>query len=423
MNRQEHETDRLRRAVEELTVLNRIAQAVGASNTVQDVIDELVKQTIRCLHAEQVVISLVDKLSGADPKTVVRHRASGSLPEFHLTQGLLGLMQHSGTPFLSNDPHGDEKLRGLRLPADLDSLLCVPLTVKGEIIGILAACNRKQGNAFDLEDQRLLSIIASQSAQVLDNARLREEERELEKIQRDLKLAREIQVGLLPDRAPALEGYELAASSIPALSVGGDYYDFVPLGADRLGICLGDVSGKGVPAALLMSNLQATIRGQAPINEDAAGCLNWANQLLYRSTPIEKFATVFFGILDPLTHRLNYTNAGHEHPIWLPSDGGEPQRLATGGLMLGILPDFSYLQETVPIEPGDLVFVYSDGATDATDDQDRPFGEETLLEVLRDSRGESAGAVLERVAAAITAHVGGAEPIDDITLLALKRLD
>lgn len=423
MNRPEQETERLRRAVEELSVLNRIAQAVGATNTVQEVIDELVKHTIRCLHAEQVVISLVQRQSDADPKTVVRHRASGNLPDFHLTQGLLGLMLHTGSPFLTNDPQHDDKLRGVPVPENLASLLCVPLTVKGKIIGILAACNRKPEGGFDLEDQRLLAIIASQSAQVLENARLREEERELEKIQRDLKLAREIQVGLLPNRPPDVEGYELAASSIPALSVGGDYYDFVPLQPERMGICLGDVSGKGIPAAMLMSNLQATVRGQAPVNSDAASCLNWANELLYRSTPVEKFATVFFGILDPLTHRLNYTNAGHERPIWLQAAGGPERRLDMGGMMLGVLPDFAYLQDTIEFAPGDVLFVYSDGVTDAENEQEQSFGEEALLEVLRAHRREPAPQILAHVAAAVTAHVGGAEPLDDITMLALKRVE
>ncbi len=419
------ETRRLLRAVDELTVLNRIAQAVGATSTYQEVIDELVKHTIRCLKAEQVVISLVEKNADTDPRTIVRHRASGGLPEFHLTQGLQGLILVSNAPFLSNDPQHDQALRGILLPESLDSLLCVPLTVKGAIIGVLIACNKKSGNGFGPDDQRLLAIIASQSAQVLENARLREEEIQLEKMQRDVRLAREIQLGLLPDAAPEVPGYEFAADSLPAQSVGGDYYDFVPLSGQRMGLCLGDVSGKGVPASLLMSNLQATIRGQAHANPDAGSCLNWANQLLFRSTPVEKFATLFYAILDPENHQLNFSNAGHEHPLLLRADatGQEPEKLATGGLMLGILPDFSYLQNTIDLRPGDLLFIFSDGVTDAENPAGEPFGEGALLRLLRTHRSKPAIELVRHVGQAVAEHAATADQLDDITMVALKRLD
>ena len=417
------ENIRLRRAVDELTVLNEIARAIAATGSFQQVIDQLVKHTLRSIHAEQVVISLVEKHSGADPVTVVRHCDSGDMPEFHLTQGLLGLMLVKKEPFLTNDPHREERLQGLSLPENLVTLLCVPLIVKGEIIGILAACNKKGNGGFQMEDQRLLAIIAGQSAQVLDNARLREEEALLAQMQRDIQLAREIQVGLLPHITPKVPGYDLATMSIPAQSVGGDYYDFIPLDECRMGLCLGDVSGKGIPASLLMANLQATMRGQAHVNPDAGNCLNWANQLLFRSTSLEKFATLFYGILDPCSHQLNYSNAGHERPLHWTTGGTGPQpaQLGTGGLMLGALPEFNFRQETISLAPGDLLVIYSDGVTDAVNELDEPFGDRELVRLLDGIRDRPAGEIVQAVADAVGNHAGKAAQLDDITLLVLRR--
>ena len=177
--------------------------------------------------------------------------------------------------------------------------MCVPLSLKRQLIGVLTVFNKRAAEGFTESDQRLLSIIAAQSAQVIENARLYEEEQALREMRRDLEVARNIQMKLLPKSAPEIAGFDIAGKSVPAQNVGGDYFDFLPAGEQRFAICLGDVVGKGMPAALLMANVQATIRGQNLLQPSAGECLGRSNRLLYESTDSDKFVTLFYGILDP----------------------------------------------------------------------------------------------------------------------------
>jgi len=183
------------------------------------------------------------------------------------------------------------------------------------MVGLITAFNKKVAEGYSNDDQRLLSIIATQSAQVIENARLLEEEQALMQMQKEMQMAYDIQVNLLPKTPPILTGFDLAGISIPAQIVGGDYFDFIPVEENRLAICLGDVSGKGLPAALLMANLQATIRGQTLLKPLPKDCLNRSNKLLYQSTDRQKFATLFYGILDSENHQLCYSNAEHNRPF------------------------------------------------------------------------------------------------------------
>jgi serine phosphatase RsbU (regulator of sigma subunit) len=416
------ENQRLKRAVEELSFLNDLARAIGASTNLQEIMQTIIRRSLQAVHAEQGVITLVGAQVGDPTKTLVRDMVTSSEHQpFRPNQSLLGWMYRYKTTLLLNDPRRDERFGGVHWDASVVSLLCAPLMVKSELKGILTVYNKKNAEGFSEEDQRFLAIIAAQSAQVIENARLYEEEQTLLRMQEQVRLAAKIQLDLLPKTAPVLAGYDLAGRSIPAQSVGGDYFDFIPTDGGRLAICLGDVSGKGLPASLLMANLQATIRGQTLLGDSASACLRRSNTLLFQSTDDEKFATVFYAILDPHRHQLCYANAGHNDPFLFPATGAAPMRLTTGGLVLGILPSFPFQEETIALNPGDVMLIYSDGITEAVNAGSEDFGEHRLIALVQQNLPLPAGELIEKIIAAVKAFAGNVPQRDDITLVVVKR--
>jgi sigma-B regulation protein RsbU (phosphoserine phosphatase) len=185
-------------------------------------------------------------------------------------------------------------------------------------------------------------------------------------------------------------------------------------------VCLGDVSGKGLPASLLMANLQATLRGQTALDSPVGETISRSNRLIYQSTDPEKFATLFIAVMDMDAHTLSFCNAGHENPILLRADGGV-DRLATGGMALGVLEDFPYESGDERMGPGDVLVIYSDGIPDAVNEFEHPFGEERLIACLRECAAEPAAEILRRVVTAVREHEQGAERIDDLTIVVVKR--
>lgn len=417
------ENHQLKRAVEELSILNELSRAIGASVDSEDIIRKIVDRSMRAVQAEQTVVTLVDRNANQPMKTLVRAMTSSAEhPHYHVNENLLGWMHLYKKPLLTNDPTTDERFRGLKWDQTIHSILCVPLMVKSELIGVVTSYNKKGRDGFNEEDQRLLAIIAGQSAQIIENARLYEEEKALVSMKEQIKLAAQIQQDLLPKSPPKLAGYDIAACSIAAQMVGGDYYDFVHVRDGRWVVCLGDVSGKGLPASLLMATLQATLRGQAALDQAVRETIARSNRLIYLSTDPEKFATLFFAVLDATGGALAFCNAGHEYPMLFKKSGGPPARLVTGGMALGVLEEFPYEEDAARMDPGDTLIVYSDGITDAVNEFDQPFGEERLQKVVTEHAGESAAYIMKRVVDAVKAHEHETPRIDDLTLIVVKRV-
>ncbi|RKZ20125.1 hypothetical protein DRQ50_00405 [bacterium] len=247
-----------------------------------------------------------------------------------------------------------------------------------------------------------------------------------EALTRELQTAREIQERLLPDVEPRLSGYEITGTSIPSREVGGDYFDFIVQGKERVGVAVGDVSGKGMPAALLMSNLQASLHGQVIHPSSVAEIVGRVNDLIVRSTDSHMFATFFYGVLDITTGTLTSTNAGHNPPLVLRADGTVDE-LRRGGLLLGMIGDVTYEQEEVVLAPGEVVVLYTDGITEAVgpsaeeDDPEAMFGEENLVEVVRRHAHLPAVGIKEAILAAVAEHTAGEDQSDDITLVVVRR--
>jgi len=413
---------RLRRALEELSILNEIALAINSALSLDSILESVIKKCTKHIKVEQAAVMLLDeKIEDKPFQTMIRGwDSTGNALPFRLDTQLTGWMLKNRTPLLINDIQKDRRFQtSTETTLPVHSLLSVPLLSKNRMIGLITVFNKKAESGFLSDDQRLLSIIGSQSSQVIENARLLKEEQALLKVQQELRLAYDIQINLLPKEPPEAEEYDIFGKSIPAKEVGGDYFDFIPIDKHRIAFCLGDISGKGIPAALLMSNLQATIRGQTLDNASASDCIERSNTMLFHSTPPEKFSTFFYGILDTKAHQITYANAGHNYPF-IFTGGHEPRQLEHGGIVLGCVETFPFQEQEISLNPGDIFLLYSDGITEAMDQEEEEFGESRLTSIVSGNMNASAEELTQKIIEGVNQHSGGRQ-WDDMTLVIIRR--
>ncbi len=417
------ENKRLRIAIEELSVLNDIATAISSTQSLTEVVNLIIQKCVKHLKVEQGAVMLLDEQDQSKPlHTIVRKKDSqANVLPYRLDNQLVGWMIKNKTALLINELARDDRFRDIcGSEMSIRSLLSVPLILKGRMIGLIAVFNKKADAVFSADDLRLLSIIATQSAQVIENARLYQEEQALLKLQEEMRLAREIQMNLLPTTALKIPGYDIAAKTIPAKEVGGDYFDFLQLNDHLLAFGVGDVSGKGMPAALLMANLQATLRGQVAPGVPCHICIEKSNTLLFHGTDSTKFATLFFGILDSKKNELCYCNAGHDFPLLFRTTK-TVDRLKTGGVVLGFVPHFSYNEDRIAVNPGDVLLLNSDGITEAMNQREEEFGEQRLIKIVQANLDKSAEQMIDCIIKEVLEYSKGIPQLDDMTLLVLKR--
>lgn len=292
----------------------------------------------------------------------------------------------------------------------MSSVLLVPMTLRSELLGAISLGPRLSDGAYTAEDHTFLAAVADQVAVGIDHVRLREQEQEVD-------TARAIQQRLLPTTMPQLQGYGLAGAWQPARAVGGDYFDVVPFSERTVGLCIADVVGKGMPAALLMSNVQAAVKAVAAEHVPPKALCEHVNRVMYSNIAAGKFITLFYGLLDAASKRLLYTNAGHNLPILVRRDGSQ-MRLNEGGTVLGVFEEWPYQQGEVTLASGDRVVLFTDGVTEAQDGSGHEFGEERLLNLITEHRTLSATDLHQRVLNAVV-EFGGGEVQDDVTLLVL----
>ena len=411
---------RLKSSVEELSILNDIATAIASTQSLNQITNLIVNKCVKHLKCEQGSIQLVDEKDFINPfHTMVRVRDSHIDP-LRFDQQLSDLMLTKKKPLIINEFKSEEKI-ALREDSILKirSLLSVPMIIKGKMIGILSLFNKESAEGFSDSDQRLLSIIAAQSANVIENSRLFEEEKKFIQIQKEIQVASGIQKNLLPPEMPDIKGYDIYAVNIPAQEVGGDYYDFIKISESKTALALGDVSGKGLPAAMLMANLQATLRGQLLFCNSLNECIKRANNLLFKSTDTSKFVTLFIGILDTESNTFTYSNAGHNVPLFLQND--KKIKLDKGGLLLGCVEDVDYKEEEIAFEKDSTLVIYSDGITEAINGTEEEFGDERLEKALMESRNESSQDIIKNILTELKLHVGNNPQFDDITIMVIKR--
>jgi predicted permease len=308
--------------------------------------------------------------------------------------------------------------------------VAVPLRISRELVGVMLVGAPEGREAFTAGETQLFGGAAGVFAMLLENARLNERALEQEKVRRDLSLAAEVQKRLLPDEVPAAEIAEFSAASLPARSIGGDYYDFFEVGDRRIGIALADVSGKGIAAALIVSVVQTSLRMIASQGDISLPQLTQRlNDFLYRTTPGNKYATFFCAQLDAESRQLRYVNAGHNPPLLVRGAGpgaaggggvSEVHELTVGGAVVGMLPGLTYEEGTVDLSPGDVLLAFTDGVTEAHSPDESEFGEDRLKELLRQVAHLAASDIAARVSAALKDWIHDAEQFDDLTFVVMK---
>ena len=306
--------------------------------------------------------------------------------------------------------------------------ILVQIVQKHELIGILSLGPRRGGFQYSSADRELLMSIAAQLALIIDNARLTERMVAQERMRRELALAAEVQQRLLPSEAPKGVAMELAGFCEPARGVGGDYYDFISFDNSQLGLAIADVAGKGMPAALLMSTVQATLRSLAvrngssvPASNELASIVSKLNRLLFNSTNGEHYVTFFVATFDQATQRLTYVNAGHNPPLYLQADGNsEFQQLTAGGLVAGAFEHASYEQEIVQMKRNDLLFLYTDGLTEALNVDGEEFGTGRTMDTLKSVASLSVEQIRDVIVRRVKEWCAGMSLYDDLTFVVMK---
>jgi phosphoserine phosphatase RsbU/P len=301
------------------------------------------------------------------------------------------------------------------------TLMAVPLQTKDQIIGLIYVDSPFFVREFTVDDLNLLTVMANTAAIRIENARLVEVEQMERMMARDLDQAADIQRRFLPSAPPDVPGADIAGYNAPCRTVGGDYYDFFSYENGRVALALGDVSGKGMPASLMMMGLQARVQALSDEPEDLGATMVKINKVTCPKCPSNRFITFFFCVVDPSTGNVAYANAGH-NPPFLVRANGEISMLPGGGPPLGIIAAATYAEQRLTMNSGDLLVIYSDGVTEANNPAEEEFGEDRFGEVLAANRTKSAAEIVVAVNAALTVWADGAHPADDITLVVAKRV-
>jgi serine phosphatase RsbU (regulator of sigma subunit)/pSer/pThr/pTyr-binding forkhead associated (FHA) protein len=323
---------------------------------------------------------------------------------------------------LVEDVRRDEKLRerGSIVSQGVRSLMAAPLQTDERVIGLIYVDTPELLREFTAEDLNLLTVMANLGAIRIERERLAGIEQAERLMAAELQQAAEIQRRFLPTGSPLVEGVDLAGYNAPCRTVGGDYYDFLPFPDGRVAVVIGDVAGKGLPAALMMTCLQSKVQALAESHREPAELVTHLNRSLKTTCPENRFVTLFYALLDPPSGELVYSNAGHNPPL-VARASGEVIPLQEGGPVLGIMPALIFEEHRVLIEPGDALLLYSDGVTEAANAEGEEFGEKRLAELLAASRQAGAERIVDAVHDAVEQWLTGHPPADDITVVAARR--
>ena len=287
------------------------------------------------------------------------------------------------------------------------------------LLGFIALSNKAAGYSYSSEDLNLLGVLSNQMVTALTNARLYVDSLERIRLQEEVNMARQIQLDLLPSSPPKPERMEISAHSTPSRTVGGDYYDFLDIQKDKIGICIADASGKGMPAALMIAQTQAILKSEVSNGNPIDKVLTNMNRQLLMSSSSEKYVTLFYGELDTKSGIFNYANAGHNYPVLVRSDGSY-ELLKTGGPVIGALPMMTYTSDSVKLERDDLLFLFTDGLSEAMNNSDEEYTEERVIEFISSNRKCDPGVLIDSILKDVRAYDPTYPPRDDTTIIALK---
>jgi sigma-B regulation protein RsbU (phosphoserine phosphatase) len=408
-----------REEIEHLKKLVEASKLINSSIEADQLFASILTVARQELGVERGTLYFVDEARQEIWAKVAEQAAEIRLP---FGRGMAGTVAATGQEIILHDVYADprfDRSQDARTGFRTRSMLCVPIRNRdSKIVGVLQLLNKMHGS-FGEKDIRFLAAISDHMAIAMENAQLHMEIVEKQRMERELQLGREIQSRLLPPPPVDIRDTMLAAMSLPCYEVGGDYFDFIELPNGDLGIAIGDVSGKGVAAALIMSSVQAALRMAAPIEPDLPRLVTRLNALLFRMARGRKYVTFFFGILNPSTGVMRYVNAGHNPPFIC--NGGDIVHLESTGRPIGILPESSYEMDEVTLAPGSTLLLYTDGLNEAANHDEEEFGMDRLTSLVREACTYGVAEVPMRILNSITAFENGAHVTDDKTLVIVRR--
>lgn len=412
-----------RRAVEELSGIVEATKRLNSTLDLGELINIILQLASRHTDADRGTVFLVDK-ERDEIWSLVGLGLYQQEIRIPTGRGIAGWVARNGETVNLKDAYTDDRFErdvDRRLNYRTQTVLCLPIRNKdAEIIGVLQLLNKRDG-AFTSADESFLRALSDHVALALENARLHRESIARQRMERDLALARSIQSGLLPEQPPRIEGFDIAVSHKPSQMVGGDYYDFVSLNADTTLAVIADVEGKGVASALVMANLQATLRALVAHLHSLERLASSVNDMIVADTRALKFMTMFVAMLDQRHRALHYINAGHVPPAVVRADG-EVVFLREGGMVMGVFPGVPYERGYMPLSTGDTFVTCTDGITEAMDVKEEEYGLERLVEAVQRQRHLPAEQIVQNVLAEVDQFSRGGPHEDDRVIFILKVL-
>src|SRR5215203_2664740 len=407
-----------------LGLISRVGIALLSSGGLDETLNQVASLVFEAVPAERCVIMLRDEEAEGGMKiTVARVRGKEeTIEEVRISRTVMDEVLQNGKSVLTADAQHDPRYASQTIALlGIRSVLAVPLSVnENDVFGLIYADSPTNEATFSEEHLNILTTLASVASIRVENARLMEERFERERMERELELATEIQQRFQPSGPPIMDGYEFQGISFSCYEIGGDYYDFIRLHDGKMLVALGDVSGKGTAAALLMSSLHAAIHAQVSARSPLPEIIRSVNQYLSDNTPTNRFVTLFLAELNPSDGTLRYINAGHNPPLIGRTDGTVEQ-LASGGFPLGIMPLAEYEIGETGLNSGEALVVYSDGVSEGANLKGEEFGMERLSNVISKNLAASASGLRDKVESALSNFTQTAPAGDDITLVIVKK--
>ena len=416
-------TSDFRRKTDEMAALQSLSNLIGQVFEREKLMTTIVASPVEAGAADKAWLLLFDPQLGALSASIVATKGIGAAEvqqAMDVTALVEDVRQRQGALVIDQAP-ADHRLR-VRPGDGLESLAALPLRSRGEVLGVLFVA-REVPQGFEQDDVDALGLFAAQAGLALDNARLFEEQIVKERLAREIDIARAVQQRLLPQQLPQVRGLSLAATSVSAMEVGGDYYDFAPLSDGRLAVIVADVSGKGTSAAFYMAEMQGIFQSLTLSSPSPQRFLEQANGALMRTLERNTFVTALYGVLDPTAETFTFARAGHCPAAYVPL-GGKPRLLRSPGLGLGLdrgaLFASTLGEECVTLQPGDVLVLYTDGVVESRNAADDEYGYERLLASLKEHRHEDAPRLHEALMTDLNRFLGDVHYADDLTLVVLK---
>jgi phosphoserine phosphatase RsbU/P len=415
------ESSERRNAVIELSTIVEATKRLNSTLDLAELLNIILGLTTRYSGAERGTVFLVDR-NKEEIWSLVGLGLNQHEIRLPITKGIAGWVAQHGEMVNLADAYADPRFESevdLRLGYRTRSLLCMPIRNKAnETIGVLQLLNKKSG-PFLQADENMLQAISDHVALALENAQLHREMVHKQRMERDLALARNIQMGLLPEAPPKLPGFDIAVSNRMCLEAGGDYYDFIQLTPDTMLTVVADVEGKGVGSAMVMANLQATLHALLAHLHSLERLVESLNDMMLADTRGQKYMTMFLALLDQPRRTLHYVNAGHVPPAVVRSNG-TVEYLREGGMVVGMFPSVQFDRGHVRMETGDIFVACTDGITEAMDAQDDEFGSQRLVELVARERALPAAEIVQSVLTEVDYFSRGGTHEDDRVILILK---